>query len=590
MNKIKFKILEKFFIFIIIILFFLYNLSIIDYGLPFFLNLDENSFQYSSLSYLSFFTGYFNIIDPIYAPLINIILILKLIFINEFIINSLSLELIKWKIYFNPDLFIFYGRIASLITASVSIYILYLIFNKLKIKFIIFCPLLLSFSTSLVLFDIASINGKHSYYLLLFLIQLYFFFKYLIKIRSFNFKSYIIFGFLGSLAWGVSYWPAFISLYAVFVLHYKKFKLTRFNYLITFLIIFILFGPILGIIFSNSPILSFIFNSEQIKEFDINTFYITTYKDLIEGLKIIFYAEKNLLLLFLFLPFFLRNKEIDFKNEFFLILIIFFEPIILFAISQKAFPQLRYFAGNVCIILILTSLIFNQLYKTKLKILCAILIISNCFFIFSNVSKQNKIYSLISKKHYFYNFNEDIKVDKTKILYLVDLGFQENLKQNNLYLELFENNLITKSENYEETILRINNKINNLKNKSDTLVNNNNIKKDITYFNYTHFKINDLNSFFNYIQQDFDYVLIEETKPFYLSNFYQYTRIKKFVKQNYLVHKINSSNDKVFFRSLRSIIHYYSSAINRFDKTDNMGDETKEKVFGTNYALYSLIK
>ena len=82
--------LEKLFIFFFITVFFLYNFNRISYGLPFFINVDENAFLYSSLAYISFITGYEpNFIDPLTAPLINIILILKLVFINEFLLNSL---------------------------------------------------------------------------------------------------------------------------------------------------------------------------------------------------------------------------------------------------------------------------------------------------------------------------------------------------------------------------------------------------------------------------------------------------------------------------------------------------------------------
>mgnify|MGYP005660012007 CR=1 FL=1 len=41
---------------------------------------------------------------------------------------------IKSKIYFNPELFIFYGRVASLTISSLSIFILFLFFKKLKIN------------------------------------------------------------------------------------------------------------------------------------------------------------------------------------------------------------------------------------------------------------------------------------------------------------------------------------------------------------------------------------------------------------------------------------------------------------------------
>ena len=92
MNKL-YKHREKLIVFTIIIIFYLYNLNRIDYGLPFFINLDESEFQYSSLSYLNFITGYKGgLIEAIYAPLINLILILIYIFFNEFILNSLNIQ------------------------------------------------------------------------------------------------------------------------------------------------------------------------------------------------------------------------------------------------------------------------------------------------------------------------------------------------------------------------------------------------------------------------------------------------------------------------------------------------------------------
>ena len=254
MNKKSiYKNIDKIFIFFLIIIFFTYNYSRINYGLPFFLNFDETSFKYSTLSFLSFITGYSNSgsYNPIYAPLINLILILKSIFINELLINSLSLDQIKSKIYFNPELFIFYGRLASLTVTSSALFVLYLIFKRLKINFFIYSILLISFSTSLILFDVSTANGKNSYFFLIFLIQLFFFIKYLFKIKNFQFKSYIIFSLLASFAWGVNYWPAFISIYAVFFLHLKKYSFTKINYLKIFLLIFIILGPIVNFLNAN---------------------------------------------------------------------------------------------------------------------------------------------------------------------------------------------------------------------------------------------------------------------------------------------------------------------------------------------------
>jgi hypothetical protein len=172
----------------------------------------------------------------------------------------------------------------------------------------------------------------------------------------------------------------------------------------------------------------------------------------------IFYAEKNILLLAIFFPLYFINKHSKFKEESLIILLVFFYPVILFAISQKAFPQLRYFVGNTCIILICVSIIFNEFYKSKFKYLYFIFLISNSYLIYNNIYLNNKIDGIISN-HSFFEFNENIKKDKDKVLYLIDLNFQETLKQNQLYLSMYNNNLIKKSDDYKFKISRIKNKI-----------------------------------------------------------------------------------------------------------------------------------
>ncbi len=589
-KKLIYRNLDKFFIFFLITVFFLYNFNRISYGLPFFINLDENAFQYSSLAFINFITGYDpNFIDPIVAPLINIILILKSIFINEFLLNSLSLSQIKSKIYFNPELFIYYGRIASLIIVSISIFFLYLIFKKLKINFLIYGILLVTFSSSLIVLDVAIINGKNSYYLLFFLLQLYFLIKYLLKIESFNFKSYFIFGFLASLAWGVNYWPAFISIYGIFVLHLKKFKFSKLNYLFFFTAIFIIFGPVLNAVLSSDELFGHVYNFNEGENFKSGSFFTFLFKDAYHGFKILFFSERNFLLLLAITPFFLIDNNTKLKKEFLIIFFILFEPIILFSLSQAIGPQLRYFIGSVCIILILTGLIFNELNKTKFKYLTVILVFFNFLFIYYNISASNNINNLVSKKHSFYSFNEEISQDKTKILYLIDLGFQESLNQNLLYVDLYENNLIKKTHIQKEFLKRVNNKIERIKNTNNIIINDENLKKDIVYFNYTFFEIGNLELFFNYIKKDFDYIVIEDADEiFYLSSHSNHKKIRQYVKNNFLLEKVQFTEKKIFLRSLRSAIHYFGNVLNRHDFVDEIKNHNLEKIYGINYALYRL--
>ena len=94
------------------------------------MNLDETAFLYSTLTYLNSITKSEIIFaDPIYAPFFNLVLILSQ-FINEFLIQNLNFSEIKSKIYFNPELFISYGRVASLTISSLSIFTLYLILKN----------------------------------------------------------------------------------------------------------------------------------------------------------------------------------------------------------------------------------------------------------------------------------------------------------------------------------------------------------------------------------------------------------------------------------------------------------------------------
>ncbi|MDA9710353.1 hypothetical protein N9U27_02285 [Candidatus Pelagibacter sp.] len=591
MNKNKYSLQGKIFISILIFIFFIINFKRINYGLPYFLNLDETAFLYSTLTYLNSITKSEIIFaDPIYAPFFNLVLILKSVFINEFLIQNLNFSEIKSKIYFNPELFISYGRVASLTISSLSIFTLYLIFKKLKIDFFIYSTLLFIFCSSLVLIDISIINGKNSYYLFFFLIQLYFFIKYLVKIQQFNITSYLIFGILGSLAWGVNYWPAFISIYAVFILHFEKFKFNKINYLFLFLIIFIIFGPIINFIYSGDDIFKHLLDVKTERDIEFNLLLKNSIIDFISGLKIMFKSEYNFFLLIFFAPIYLIKKNTKNKKLFLIIFFILLEPLIIFALAQGVVPQLRYFAGSLSIVLILISIIANEFNRTKLKFLILIFFIANYYFIYNNIKVNHKLNNLISENHSFYRFNESInKIDQSKILYLIDLGFQENLKQNLLYLELYNNNIIKNSKRSNTFINGIKSKIEKIENTNNIVIQNKHLK-NLVYYNYTFAEIDNLKLFFDYIKKDYDYIVIEDSDDvFYLSNYLIQKEIKDFVKENFELQQTQFSDEKIFLKSIRSVINYYGGVINVYDlrqyKTVN---HNLEKIYGNNYSLYKL--
>ena len=585
------KKLKVLFLLILIFTYFLTRINEISYGLPYFSNEDEIAFQSSILSSLGFLTGYWELnYNPFFGAFLNSIFVLKSIFINEILINSLDFSEVKSKIYFNPELFIFYGRQASLTISSLSIFVLYLIFKKLKIRFFIYSILLITFTTSLVLLNVSTAMGKNASYLLIYLIQLYFLIKYQLKINKFNYKSYLIFGFLASLAWGVNYWPAFVSIYAVFSLHIIKFKFSKINYFLTFLIVFALFGPILNSFFvgDGGPLTWITPTDSETNKFEVILFLQSLTTDIIGGFKIIFSVEKNIYLLIIISPFFFINKFTKFKKEFLIICFLILEPIILFALSDKIHPQLRYFAGVNCVILILSALIFNELYKTNLKYISIVLIFFNSYIIYDNIKKTDKINDLINQKHSFFNFNKNIDVERSKILYLVNLNFQESLKQNLYYKELYENDLIVKSKRSEKFLGNIKKKISIIEDNKDINILNKHLKENIIYFNYTHFQISDFELFFDFIKKDFDYVVIEESKPFSLSDSIVQNKLKRFIKERFILNYTQFGKDKIFLNNQQSIIHYFSNTLTRYDNVLVLDDNNSEIIYGINYSLYKL--
>lgn len=581
----------------LIISFFLFYIGKISYGLPYFWNPDEIEYQNTLLSVLYFASDQFVLsYNPIYAPILNVILILNSVFINEVLLNSLSFSEIKSKIYFNPEVFVFYGRLASLIIGSFSLFILYLIFKKFKINFLISFILLITFATSLLMFNVSTIMGKNSSNLLIYLIQIYFFSKYLIKIEKFNSKSYLIFGLLASFAWGVNYWPAFISMYAVLTLHLIKFKFTKINYLIIFSIIFIIFGPAINLFFTDTWPGKFLGYGEVAQgRYGGISYFESMIKRVIISLKVIFFTDKNIFLLIAFSPFFLINRNIKHKKIFLLFSLLFIEPIILFGFTGGIIPQLRYFGGILSVVVILTAVLSNELYKTNFKYFILIFLALNIYAISDNLSKIYKSNNII-KKHTFINFNQNIKIDRSKILYLVDLNFQESLSQNYYYKDLFNRDLIDNNSRSLKSRKNIEKKIQKIKDADNINLENLDLKENIIYHNYTFFPIEDLKKFFDFIKKDFKYVLIEESFPPYLSDPILQEKIKKYVKNNFELVNIHQNKNKIFLRNQQSVLHYFSKGLYYLDVGGKYQDanadfsELYEReadvVYGTNFGLY----
>ena len=235
----------------------------------------------------------------------------------------------------------------------------------MKINFFIIISIFVSLFFSPFIFDISLVNGKNSFYLFLFIIQIYFFLKYYLKINKFNFNSYLIFAILSVLSFGVNYWGAFPSLYFILILHFKKYKFVKINYLIIFFIIFIS-GIIVNFLLSPESIFSHIIDldnihgSENHQNQNLSLFFKVFFLKLLTIFKILNNTEYIFFPFIILLTFYLIN---NFKNKnlcLFLIILIFI-PIILILISANVEPHIRYFSGVICTMLLIFSLMVNDI-------------------------------------------------------------------------------------------------------------------------------------------------------------------------------------------------------------------------------------
>ena len=151
---------------------------------------------------------------------------------------------------------------------------------------------------------------------------------------------------MASIAWGINYWPAFVSIYAIFIFHFKKFQFSKLNYLLIFLFIFLIFGPILNLFFVNMSPLDHITFAESNPDLNKNIILHSILDRIISSLKIIYFTDKNIILLILLTPIFLINKNTKFKNEYCVILVLLIEPLIIFGFFREHCPTVKIFWWN----------------------------------------------------------------------------------------------------------------------------------------------------------------------------------------------------------------------------------------------------
>ena len=553
MDKLKFIIPKKkrlFSIFLILVLvFFIFNFKNLNYGLPFFFNADEIAHLKSVLYFYGFLTNANqNIVEPIYAPLINFLISGFFIFLHNLFNLNLSLSNLEGYFFLNPDRLIYFLRLSSLIVSCFTFFVIYLIFKKLKINIYIFVLLISSILFSPFLLDISLIAGKNSILAFIFILQFYYFLKYFIKIEKFKFQSYIIFSILGCIAWGVNYWCASPSLYAIGFLHFYKYKFKKLNYLLTFFILFSLFGIILNSYLTLDNPLKHLFSDELFKNqnYYVNSSKLNVFIEDIKNTINIFYTYEKFLLILLFISiFFVKDLNKQNRVIYTSILFLSIEPAILFAIADYSYPQLRYFGPSIIfahlnLAIILNTIKKKQLYQNKIYfiILFGMLLLMAESMI-NKFSIHKNYIRLIQKEYLQYEALQNISINKEKTLIFIPAIYRENLKNLEFYDDLINSNADSKNSFKQRKFKR--NKL--LKLSKKKMFPN---SGGYIFFG-GEFLINNFEDFLNFSKKKFDYILIDD-------GYIEFGDILS--KKHITIKKFNNSNisaPRTYLRNIKEI-------------------------------------
>ena len=568
-NKYLFKTLV---IVVIFSLIFFYS-RYLNHGLPFFVNNDEIGFLKSTIFFFNFFSSnYKYLADPFYSPLFNFFGSAFIALVDGILNNNFSD--IENHIYFNPSLLMKYGRLTSLLVSGTSLFIFYLIFNKLKISKVIIINLLISLSFSLFFLDISLTNGKNSFFLLFFLLQYYFFLKYFQKIEKFNTKSYIVFGFLTAFSWGINYICALVSITSILLLHYKKYKLTNLYYFIYFLILFILIGFIPNYIYNET---STIWHWQDLSDLTNNhafTNRIDKFQDsFLRAIKIIYFTERYYFLLFIIIfSFYIKSKKLQNRFLFFFTIILLLEPIFLLLITSRAFPQLKYFSPSITLAYILFGLGFNEILKIyNKKILISLFLIVNLIIIILKFSQLNIAINIIKSEHNFYNvYEKEFQNSDKTIYFLRNILIRKNENNLNLYKDLHLNDLIEEKWYGKDSLQSLNIKLKKIDNKYLTIPDQ--LKKITVLENIYEFK--DIERLFKFLKEEkgYDFIGIPHVTPLEKSrtpNFSKKYSIIEYVENNFEMSNYYKGNDLVTARDV--IDKIYLGKIHELKNEERIG-------------------
>ena len=536
--------------FIVCLFFFIFYYNLRNYGLPYFVNFDETA----HIKSISYFYGFFSnanqhIVEPIYSPLLHFLVTGFLFFIKFIIFSGYSVNELKDLVFLNPDLLWSYTRLSSLIFSTFSIFLIFLISKKFNISNFFIVLSVTSISLSFFFADISIAAGKNAILLFLFLLQYYFFLKYYLKMQNFTSTAYLILAVLSTLAWGVNYWAATPGIYAVAMLHYKKFSYSKLTKLFPFIAIFIFFGIFINYTISADKIFHHLFNPEYLAvtdyiEHSSSNRFVIFLDEIIIGINIIRNYENLIFELFLLIVLYsiVAKTKID-KKIIFFNLILISEPLLLFAVADYSHPAIRYFGPSISMIFITSCYVMSNFDLKNIRIN---IILKTLFFLVLLVPLYeksiliNKIGNILRTDYIQYDIFKDYKNQGKSIYNMPNYIYRENIETLDLYGKMLELNLIKNNPNSagKNTTDKIQDKIKIINRAAKKGITPS--SKKLVFFG-GEFLITDNKRFFDYIKKDYDFYIIDENV-----NSEQF----KYLKENFEVSAEYRSNNLGAFRQI----------------------------------------
>ena len=146
------------------------------------------------------------------------------------------------------------------------------------------------------------------------------------------------------------------------------------------------------------------------------------------------------------------------------------------------------------------------------------------------------------------------------------------MKNNLLYLELHEKNLIKNDRFQKDNFQEIKKKINKIKSNKSYLIENKKIKEDLIVFNHEIFQIKDYKSFFDHLKKEYSYIVIDD---------FEENKLKEYIEKNFQIINIIENEEKLYFTNLRELLHYYSFG-------NSIKSSSNKFIYGSKYKLFEL--